>query len=93
VALFQRVNFLKYWQGSEACTIKLYGRNLPFFNRLVFVPGKPFQPSLMFVGEAYDRVERLKDASLRYDRALLANIRLGWTGLPGTNTLAYYKHL
>jgi hypothetical protein len=22
--------------------------------------------------------------------ALLANIRLGWKGLPGTNTLAYY---
>jgi hypothetical protein len=25
--------------------------------------------------------------------ALLTNIRLGWKGLPGTNTLAYYKHL
>jgi len=23
-----------------------------FCNKLVFVPGKPFQPSLMFVGEA-----------------------------------------
>jgi hypothetical protein len=21
------------------------------------------------------------------------NLRLGWIGLPGTNTLAYYKHL
>jgi hypothetical protein len=24
--------------------------------------------------------------------ALLTNIRQGWRGLPGTNTLAYYKH-
>jgi hypothetical protein len=25
--------------------------------------------------------------------ALHANIRLGWRGMPGTNTLAYYEHL
>jgi hypothetical protein len=25
--------------------------------------------------------------------ALLPNIRLGWKGLPGTNTLAYYENL
>ncbi len=24
--------------------------------------------------------------------ALLANIELGWKGLPGTNTLAYYEN-
>jgi hypothetical protein len=24
--------------------------------------------------------------------ALLTSIRLGWKGLPGTNTLVYYKH-
>jgi hypothetical protein len=24
--------------------------------------------------------------------ALLANIRLGWKGLPGTNNLAYYEN-
>jgi len=24
--------------------------------------------------------------------ALRAKIKLGWKGLPGTNTLAYYKH-
>ncbi len=28
-----------------------------------------------------------------YALALLANIRLGGKGLPGTNTLAYYGHL
>ncbi len=36
----------------------------------------------------YLRVERLKDDSLRL-LALPANIRLGWKGLPGTNTLYY----
>jgi hypothetical protein len=34
---------------------------------------------------AYPRVEHLKGASLGP-----ANIRLGWRGLPETNTLAYY---
>jgi hypothetical protein len=38
----------------------------------VFVLGKPFHPSLMFVGEA---------RSLPY---LPANVRLGWKGLPKT---------
>jgi len=27
-----------------------------------------------------------------YFQALPANIRLGWKGLPGTNTLAFYEH-
>ncbi len=35
---------------------------------------------------AYPRVEHLKACSLP------ANIRLGWKGLPGTNTLAYYEN-
>ncbi len=30
--------------------------------------------------------------SNKHDLALLLNIRLGWKGLKGTNTLAYYKH-
>ncbi len=29
----------------------------------------------------------------RLGPALLANIRLGWKGLSGTNTVAYYKYL
>jgi len=37
---------------------------------------------------AYPRVEHLIGTSL----ILLANIRLGWKGLPGTNSKAYYKH-
>jgi hypothetical protein len=46
---------------------------------------------------AYQRVERLKDASLGKAPALPINIGLGWKGFPGTNTLAslitdiYYK--
>ncbi len=46
----------------------------------------------MFVG-TYSKVEHLKGSSLGYYRALLENIRLGWKGLPGTNTLAYHKSL
>jgi hypothetical protein len=36
---------------------------MDFRNKLVFVPGKPFQRSVMFVG--YPIVEDLKGASLR----------------------------
>ncbi len=52
----------------------------------MFVPGKPFQLSLMFAGKArgQPRGEHLKDI-------LPANIGIGWKGLPGTNALAYYK--
>ncbi len=41
---------------------------------------------------AYPRVKHLKAASLGYAPALLANIRLGWRGLPGTNTQAYNEN-
>jgi hypothetical protein len=60
----------------------------------VLVPGKPFQPSLMFAGmaKAYPRVEHLKCASLGEALDLPANIRLGWKCLPGTNILAYYEN-
>jgi hypothetical protein len=38
-------------------------------------------------------VEHQKEASFRQVLALLANIRKGWKGLPGTNTPAYYLRL
>ncbi len=38
---------------------------------------------------AFPRVEQV--ASLGYNLALPTNIRLGWKGFPGTNTLAYYE--
>jgi hypothetical protein len=38
-------------------------------------------------------VEQLKGVSLGKTLALPANIRLGWKGLPRTNTLAYYENL
>jgi hypothetical protein len=34
----------------------------------------------------------LKGASLWYATVLLKNIRLGWKGLPGANTLTYYNY-
>jgi hypothetical protein len=37
-------------------------------------------------------MEHLKGASLGQALALPANIRLGWKGFPGTNTLAYYEN-
>ncbi len=40
----------------------------------------------------YPRVKYLEGALLDKAPALLTNIRLGWTGLPRTNTLAYYKN-
>ncbi len=46
----------------------------------VFVPGEPFQPSVIFTSEA----------TITYLH--IANIRLGWKGLAGTNTLAYLAH-
>ncbi len=41
--------------------------------------------------EAYQRVELLKGASLGKAMALMANIGLGWKGLPGINTPAYHE--
>jgi len=39
----------------------------------------------------YPKVEHLKGTSLGYAPTLPANIRLGFKGLLGANTLAYYK--
>jgi hypothetical protein len=61
----------------------------------VFVPGKPFQFSVMLAGEARTytfeepfmclHASRLKVRLLAFH----TNNRLGWKDLPGTNTLAY----
>jgi hypothetical protein len=53
----------------------------------VFVPGKPFQPSLMFAGKAgaYPSETPFRCSTL----ASPANIRLD---LPGANTLAYNEN-
>jgi hypothetical protein len=56
-----------------------------FHNKLeVFVPGKPFQPSLVFAGKAAEptQVKHLSGFPLS------SNTRRGWRGLPETNTLA-----
>jgi hypothetical protein len=47
----------------------------------------------MFVGKArsYPRGEYLKDDPHWYASVVLINIRLGWTDLSRTNTLAYFE--
>jgi hypothetical protein len=58
----------------------------------LFVPGTPFQLSIMFAAKAYPRVERLKGAPLGY-APFTTNLRLGWRGMLETNALAYFNHL
>jgi hypothetical protein len=41
---------------------------------------------------AFPRVDHMKCASFWQHLAILANIRPGWKGLSGTNTLAYCEH-
>jgi len=55
----------------------------------MFVHGELFQPRLLLVGKARSlpMVEHLKGSSIGQ-----TDIRLGWKGLPWTNTLAYYEH-
>jgi hypothetical protein len=59
----------------------------------VFVPARPFKPNPIFVDKVRSlswsgALERCFSSAL----ALLENIGFGWEGMPGTNTLAYYKH-
>ncbi len=55
----------------------------------MFVPGKLFQPSLMFKSRigAYQ-----SEANEGFPVVSLTNFKLGWKAMPGTNTLTYYKH-
>jgi hypothetical protein len=57
----------------------------------VFVPGKPFQSSILFEGKAGAYLSEVPFIVPLEGRplALPANIRLGWKGFPGTR-LAYY---
>jgi hypothetical protein len=58
----------------------------------VFVPGKPFQPRLMFVSKAgtYPSEAPFRCSTLLVPGLTHTTIGPGWKGLPGTNTLAYY---
>ncbi len=81
---------------SGLCYKTFYGCKFTnFHNMLVFVPGKPSSivHCLRARPGAYPRVEHLKGASIGQVLALPTNIRLGYKGLPGTNTLAYYENL
>jgi hypothetical protein len=55
---------------------------MDFHNKL---PAERFQSSLMFVG-------KVRAYLIEAPSALPTNIRPGWNGLPGTNTLAYYEN-
>jgi len=44
----------------------------------------------MFAGKAG---AYMSEAPFRCSTASPTNIRLGWNGFPGTNTLAYYENL
>jgi len=61
----------------------------------VFVPDKPFEPNLMFVGKA--RSLHFSGARERYLTRVCCNLthnnKLDWKGLAETNTLPYYKHM
>ncbi len=57
-------------------------------NPSVFVLGKPFQPSLMFMGKATLKWSTFNLVGF----GLISNIRLGKRGSSGKNTLAYYKN-
>jgi hypothetical protein len=58
-----------------------------------FVPGKLFQPSLMFTGRARAYTNGVPFRSPLNDWLLdfPTNIRLSWKCLTGTNALAYYE--
>ncbi len=69
----------------------LFLRNLRIAPKArALVPGKPFQPSLMFVSKAGASPNEASFicSTLRQTLVLPTNIRLGCKGLPGTNTLA-----
>ncbi len=53
----------------------------------VFVPGKPFQPSLLFAGNsgAYPSEAPFRCSTIGQAPSLSHRNRLGWRGLPGTN--------
>ncbi len=87
--IFVKARRLQLW---AKCCKTFYARNLRIFgNKLVFVFDKTFQPCLIFVGKAG---AYLSSAPVKGTLLSLPNIiRLGWKGLSGTNTLAYYKHM
>jgi hypothetical protein len=60
----------------------------------MFVIGKQFQSSLLFVGKARSLSQSgaSEGSSIGQAPFLPTNIRLSWKGLPGTNTLAYNEH-
>jgi len=78
---------------SGSNIIKLLVSDLKMFVQAVFVPGKLFKPSLMFVGKSGSLPEwrTFQDAPFQgRSPALPTNIRLVWKSLPGTIDLARF---
>ncbi len=79
-------------QAPEPNIIKLFTAVIKkYFIKLECFPWSAF-PTLLVRSRAYPRKGLLSDAPLAEALALFGNIELGWKGLQGTNTLAYYKH-
>jgi hypothetical protein len=71
------------------CYKTFYGRKFTNFrNKLERICPKPLQSSLMFLGKAR-RIPYSRAPERCFTRVGSANIKLGWKGLPGTNTLAF----
>ncbi len=69
-----------------------FGRNLRF-SVIVLGLGRSYQPSLLLVGKARSLLySGVPERGVHMGRLLAVptNTRLGWKGLPGTNTLAYF---
>ncbi len=103
--LFHKIWFLMHFikqnlyksQIGGNCNTTFYGRNL-LMSLISQSVCKTFQQSVIFVSKAGAyrgrTPEHLKGASPQ--GRLLAfptDIRLGWKGLPATNTVAYQEHL
>ncbi len=71
-----------------ACIIKLIAAIIYGFEKKdrVFVPGKPFQPSLMFARNKYSSLSR---KSVNYDRNKFYDTGSRLETLNGRKTLAY----
>ncbi len=87
---------LELWLGLKSMLSNFFVHYL----RIVVIslsvgPGKQVQHGLMYEGKAgaYPKGAPFRFSLLDNALFLLANIRIGWKSLIGTNTLAYFEHL
>jgi hypothetical protein len=75
----------------DRCYTTFYRYNLLMF--ILSLRVCPWQAIPEWYNGAYQSEAPLRCSTLGRLLTLIANIRLGWNGVPGKNTLAYYKHL